>query len=148
RIALYRLTQQEFDALREDKEFELDYKATRIRSSIAQCDVFALMAHRKMGALTKEKDGNPSAVELYMALFPNDGDAQAISSKMQAVLTTTGQLIKDAADALFAESSQTGEGTDAKDAKQTLNNSNNPLPDGPAPGSITKTAFGSGPFKI
>jgi hypothetical protein len=149
RIALYRLTQEEFDALRQDEEFELNYKPQRITSSIAQCDIVGLMAHRRLDPLIKDKDRNPSAVELYLALFPNDGDAQAVAAKMQPVLEPTAQLIRDAADRLFGNSAQSGEGSDAQEAKNiVLNDGNTPIPDGPAPGSITKTAFGSGPFKI
>jgi putative chitinase len=98
RKGLYRLTQAEWDANRQNEEFDLDFKTAQITSPIRQCAVSGLMAHNAFEAFVKANNHNPSAKELYLQQFPG---SNANVEGLQKALDDTAALIDPAANAVL-----------------------------------------------
>jgi hypothetical protein len=97
RIGPFGLKQAEWDAVRNDKEFELDFLPTQITEWRPQCTVAAVLTSRAQAKLTE--NGNteklPNAIELFQALWPDD--KAKMPDDMQAALDATAEAIKAAA---------------------------------------------------
>src|SRR5690242_13226411 len=66
KVGPFRLTQAEWDANRENDEFDVHFTTDQITSTIRQCVVCGLMAHRAFDAFVAANNRNPSAKELYL----------------------------------------------------------------------------------
>src|ERR1700759_4592892 len=95
RIGPFRLTQDEWNANRDDDEVELHFTPDQIHSPTRQCAVFGLMATRAFDAFEQINKRLPTARELYLQQWPGSADAQ----NLQKALTDTAGLIAPAADA-------------------------------------------------
>lgn len=98
RKGLFRLTQAEWDANRQNEEFDLDFKTTQITSPIRQCAVSGLMAHNAFETFVTANNRNPTAKELYLQHFPG-----ASADGLQTALDDTAALIEPAANAVLDE---------------------------------------------
>jgi len=92
----FQLTQAEWDANRNDDDFDLHFTPAQISSPLRQCAVFALMANRAFDAFVKANNRNPSTKELYLQQFPG-----ADTSGLQKALDDTAALVGPAADAVL-----------------------------------------------
>jgi uncharacterized protein (TIGR02594 family) len=102
RIGPFRLTQAEWDANRENVEFDVHFIGTEIDSWRRQCIVFGLMAHRAFDAFVSAKGLNPSAIQLYLQQWP-EADSDTLASNFQAALDATATLVDPAAVAVLDE---------------------------------------------
>src|SRR5262245_64279208 len=75
RIGPFRLTQAEWDANRNDNEFEIHFTPEQITSPPMQCAVFGLMAHRALTRFVFLNNRNPSASDLYLQIWPDAATA-------------------------------------------------------------------------
>jgi len=96
----FRLTQAEWDANRNDDEFEIHFESNHISSPMRQCAVAGLMAHRAFDAFSSANVRNPSALELYLQQWPLAASASLATDFLQALDATSG-LLGPAADAVL-----------------------------------------------
>jgi len=96
----FRLTQAEWDANRDDAEFEIHFESSHISSPIRQCAVFGLMAHRAFDAFESANVRNPTALELYLQQWPGAASA-TLAADLQTALDATADLLGPAADAVL-----------------------------------------------
>ena len=96
----FRLTQAEWDANRNDDEFDIHFRADQIGSFRRQCAVFGLMAHRAFDALVSRNARNPTALELYLQQWP-DAASDKLSADFQKALDATAGLLGPAADSVL-----------------------------------------------
>jgi uncharacterized protein (TIGR02594 family) len=96
----FRLTQAEWDANRDNDEFDLDFTAAQISSPHRQCAVFGLMAHRAFDAFVSTNSRSPSAKELYLQQWP-DAATPTLSADLQKALDDTSALVGLAAGAVL-----------------------------------------------
>ena len=98
RKGLFRLTQAEWDANRNDDEFDIHFTPEQISSPLRQCAVFALMTNHAFGAFVKANNRNPSTKELYLQQFSG-----ADTTNLQKALDDTAALIGPAAEEVLDE---------------------------------------------
>jgi putative chitinase len=96
KIGAFRLTQAEWDANRDNNEFDVHFTSAHITSTIRQCVVAGLMAHRAFDAFVAANNRNPSAKELYLQQWPN-----ADATGLQQALNDTAALVDPAAGAVL-----------------------------------------------
>ncbi|HET7679892.1 MAG TPA: TIGR02594 family protein [Xanthobacteraceae bacterium] len=96
----FRLTQAEWDANRNNDEFDVHFTTAQISSALRQCAVFGLMAHRSFDAFMSAKGRNPSALELYLQQWPA-ADGATLSADFQKAVDATADLLGPAADAVL-----------------------------------------------
>jgi putative chitinase len=96
RIGPFRLTQDEWNANRDDDEFELHFTPEQIHSATRQCAVFGLMTLRAFEIFGNANNHNPSAKELYLQQWPS-----ADAGQLQKALGDTSDLIAPAAGAVL-----------------------------------------------
>ena len=96
----FRLTQAEWDANRNDDEFDMHFQSTHISSPMRQCAVFGLMAHRAFDAFESANVRNPTALELYLQQWPGAASA-TLAADFQTALDATADLLGPAADAVL-----------------------------------------------
>jgi uncharacterized protein (TIGR02594 family) len=96
----FRLTQAEWDANRNDDEFELHFESAHISSPLRQCAIFGLMAHRAFDVFESANVRNPTASELYLQQWP-DAASATFAADLQKALDATADLLGPAADAVM-----------------------------------------------
>jgi len=96
----FRLTQAEWDANRDDDEFDMHFQSTHISSPMRQCAIFGLMAHRAFDAFESANVRNPTALELYLQQWPSAASA-SLAADFQTALDATADLLAPAADAVL-----------------------------------------------
>jgi uncharacterized protein (TIGR02594 family) len=101
-IGPFRLKQSEWDANRENDEFDVHFTPAHIASWRRQCAVFGLMAHRAFDAFVSANARNPSAKELYLKQWP-DGATATFDTDFQKALDATADLLDPAANAVLDE---------------------------------------------
>lgn len=140
KVGPFRLTQAEWDANRDNDEFDIHLDSEDISDPNAQCIVFALMTRRAFDAFVQAKSRNPSALELYLQQFPNEA-SPTLATELQQAFDATASLLGPAADALLDEPGSVGPIPDVKDSKQGpgLNLGPDPVPPagGGGPGMLT-----------
>src|ERR1043166_3661852 len=100
RIGVYRLAQAEWDANRENQEFDIHFTAAHITDPTRQSVVYAFMASKAFDAFVAAKNRNPSAKELYLQQWPN-GATATFDTDFQKALDDTAALIDPAAKAVL-----------------------------------------------
>lgn len=100
RIGPFRLTQAEWNANRDDNEFDVHFTPEQITSTIRQCVVYGLMANRAFDAFSSANGRNPSVKELYLQQWPQ-GDTPTLVADLQKALDGTAALIGPAAAAVL-----------------------------------------------
>ena len=116
----YAWTQAEWDANpdRQSPALGSSYEPAEIADWRAQVSVFALMTVRQFTALQLKLGQNPSALQLYQAQWPDEGDA--LVGNLQKACDDTRQAILHALDDQFPDPGQA--------ASQAINGPKSPLP--------------------
>ena len=106
KVGPYAWTQAEWDANpdRENPALGSVYPQDRISKWRAQVSVFTLMTVRQFTALQLKLGQNPSALQLYQAQWPEEGDA--LVGSLQKACDDTRQAILDALDNQFPDPAQ------------------------------------------
>lgn len=102
KIGPFRLIQKEWDAYRSDADFEYNYLSTDINIWFMQCPIAALMVYRSQQRLFTSLNRNPSALEVYQDLWPQDDKAKLVAGLTDA-LAATKDLLAPAAQAYFGQ---------------------------------------------
>lgn len=131
KVGPYAWTQAEWDANPDRQNAALGsvYPPNRISKWRAQVSVFTLMTVRQFTALQMKLGQNPSALQLYHAQWPDDGDA--VVSDLQKACDDTRQAILDALDKQFPDPAQA--------AAQVIDGPKLPLTQQAAPPASLKT---------
>jgi uncharacterized protein (TIGR02594 family) len=93
----FRLTQVEWDANRDNDEFDQHFSSGQITSVSRQCAVFGLMSHRAFDAFVSTNSRSPSAKELYLQQWPLAA-TPTLSADLQRAMDDTAALLGPAAD--------------------------------------------------
>jgi len=101
-IGPFQLRQSQWNANRENEEFDLHFTPEQIGSAIRQCAVFGLMAHRAFDTFISIKGRNPSVKELYLQQWP-DTPPKKLDENLQQALDTTAPLLEPAVKAVFED---------------------------------------------
>jgi putative chitinase len=97
----FRLERPEWDAHRENNEFDIHFTSEQITGSWRRhCTVFAYMASQAFDAFVAAKQRNPSAKELYLQQWPNTATA-TFDTDFKGALDVTAGLIEPAANAVL-----------------------------------------------
>ena len=106
KVGPYAWTQAEWDANpdRQNPALGSPFEPAEISDWRAQVSVFTLMTVRQFTALQLKLGQNPSALQLYHAQWPDEGDA--IVSDLQKACDDTRQAILDALDDQFPDPAQ------------------------------------------
>lgn len=131
KVGPYAWTQAEWDANPDRQNAALGsvYPPNRISKWRAQVSVFTLMTVRQFTALQMKLGQNPSALQLYHAQWPDEGDA--IVSDLQKACDDTRQAILDALDDHFPDPAQA--------ASQVIDGPKLPISQQAAPPASLKT---------
>jgi uncharacterized protein (TIGR02594 family) len=100
RIGAFRFRQTEWDANRENDEFDVHFTPAHITSTTRQCIVAGLMAHRAFDAFISVNGRNPSAKDLYLQQW-SDAATATLAVDFQKALDDTAALLDPAADAVL-----------------------------------------------
>ncbi len=140
KVGPYRLIQAEWDANRENDEFDIHFESDEITDTTEQCIVFGLMTRRAFDAFVQAKSRNPSALELYLQQWPNEA-SPTLAAELQQAFDATAPLLEPAADALLDEPGSVGPISDVDNSKNGpgLDLSPDPVPPagGAGPGMLT-----------
>lgn len=106
KVGPYAWTQAEWDANpdRQNPALGSVYPPSQISKWRAQVSVFTLMTVRQFTALQLKLGQNPSALQLYQAQWPDEGDA--LVGNLQKACDDTRQAILDALDNQFPDPAQ------------------------------------------
>lgn len=106
KVGPYAWTQAEWDANpdRQNPALGSPFEPGEISDWRAQVSVFALMTVRQFTALQLKLGQNPSALQLYQAQWPQEGDA--LVGNLQKACDDTRQAILDALDDQFPDPAQ------------------------------------------
>lgn len=131
KVGPYAWAQAEWDANpdRQNPALGSPFEPAEISDWRAQVSVFTLMTVRQFTALQLKLGQNPSALQLYHAQWPDDGDA--IVSDLQKACDDTRQAILDALDKQFPDPAQA--------ASQVIDGPKLPLTQQAAPPASLKT---------
>ena len=131
KVGPYAWAQAEWDANpdRQNPALGSPFEPAEISDWRAQVSVFTLMTVRQFTALQLKLGQNPSALQLYHAQWPDEGDA--IVSDLQKACDDTRQAILDALDKQFPDPAQA--------ASQVIDGPKLPLTQQAAPPASLKT---------
>ena len=96
----FRLRQTEWDANRNDDQFDLHFSSAQISDPFRQCAVFGLMAHHAFDSFVSRENRNPSARELYLQQW-SDATSATLTADFQKAVGDTAALVGPAADAVL-----------------------------------------------
>jgi len=99
----FRLTQEQWNANRQDPDGVMDLDPDDIKDWPSQCFVFSRMTAAAQTALHQTLGRNFSIVELYLAQWPGAGTPAKLTQDFSAALQTITQAVKDARDKLHAQ---------------------------------------------
>ena len=99
-VGPFRLTQAQWDANRENDDFDVHFTSAEVTDWRSQCSVFGLMANAAFDAFVSANGRAPSAKELYLQQWSNVGTA-TLAADFQRALDDTAALVAPAANAVL-----------------------------------------------
>ncbi len=102
KVGPYRLTRAEWDANRENDEFDVHFESEDITDTTMQCIAFGLMAHRAFDAFVSANARNPSAKELYLQQWP-EAATPTLEADFQKALDDAAPLLGPASNAILGD---------------------------------------------
>ncbi|RWE78124.1 phage tail tip lysozyme [Mesorhizobium sp.] len=135
----FQLSAPEWDANRNDAEFQFNFSADKIVSWRRTCDVFALMTYRTQNAFMRQNlNALPSVLDLYITQWPMEAKDPDLAAELQASLDATAPLVAPAAATL----------DDPSESGGVLSEPTAPIEPPTPTNPPSRTSFGTGPFRL